>query len=248
MAESGNKDGQESARATGGIMSNRQAPPDLLSQSDLFALISPAVCRRLAEKARSLTIPAGNSVYLQGQPFTAVYLIECGAVRVSLSTTQGNDMLICILGRAEAVGVLGLPAAGNYPVSARTLAETRVLAWRWQDLQRSEVFAPIQRNAGHIVSRRLAELESRFRRNLSERDVHRSAGRVLAALLPRVGLKTAAGVELPLSLQDLAQLSGASAEEIKGVIDSWSERHFARQERDCLIVADPERLAEFYAK
>jgi CRP/FNR family transcriptional regulator, cyclic AMP receptor protein len=62
----------------------------------------------LTAAAVALKVPAGRVVFRKGDPGNGCYLILGGAVKVTLPTAPGQEVLIAILGKGDIVGEMAL--------------------------------------------------------------------------------------------------------------------------------------------
>ena len=77
---------------------------DDFRRASLFAGISDAQLGKLGDIARPVTLPAGASVFSQGDPADAFYLLVEGAVKVAKTSRDGRGATI----RCESRGLPGL--------------------------------------------------------------------------------------------------------------------------------------------
>jgi CRP-like cAMP-binding protein len=85
-------------------------------------------------------------------------------------------------------------------------------------------------------------LEERFREVATEK-VSRRVVFALVRLLPQVGKRTSGGIEISLSREELAQLTGTTLFTISRLISKWAELGVVEPRREAVLVLDPYRLS-----
>jgi hypothetical protein len=99
----------------------------------------------------------------------------------------------------------------------------------------------IRKNAGLILTTRLNELEERFREVATEK-VPKRVALALLRLVRHIGKEVHEGIEVSLSREELAQMTGTTLFTISRLISKWSELGFVLPRREALIVRDARRL------
>ena len=66
----------------------------------------------------------------------------------------------------------------------------------------------------------------------------------LLRLLKHIGKKSADGVEVSLSREELAQMTGTTLFTISRLLSKWSDEGFVLPRREAVLIRDPERLAQ----
>ena len=83
--------------------------------------------------------------------------------------------------------------------------------------------SPTATNISQILAGRLQELEERFREIATEKVAKRLA-LALTRLLKQVGKKTPEGIEISLSREELAQLTGTTLFTISRILSKWADQ------------------------
>jgi CRP-like cAMP-binding protein len=120
----------------------------------------------------------------------------------------------------------------------------KALTWEYSRLQTFLADYPqIRKNINQILSGRLQELEERFREVATEKVAKRLALNLLR-LLKRVGSQHHAGVQVSLSREELAQMTGTTLFTISRILSKWGEEGFILPRREAVVVCDPSRLSQ----
>jgi SulP family sulfate permease len=105
-----------------------------------------------------LDIERGTTLFHQGDPANALYFIESGRVKVSVTLDNGRTMRIRTMGPGTVVGEIGLYLGQNRVASVVTEEPCRIYRCRLEDLRRMEYEAPPLASAFHeFMVRILAE-------------------------------------------------------------------------------------------
>jgi cAMP-dependent protein kinase regulator len=97
-----------------------------LTQVELFAKLSRKSLERLAQSARQGEVPAGEYLFLEGQPAASFYVVLDGALEI-LRRREGREVALRHLQRGEAIGLLGLLSGQARAASARSIGDALVL-------------------------------------------------------------------------------------------------------------------------
>jgi CRP-like cAMP-binding protein len=196
----------------------------------------------IASCARARTFARDEILFTQGQPVRNLILLESGSVKSTQLSAAGNEVLMWMSGSGEAVNVTAEPAACNHTCSARAMEQCRTLVWEYQRLQALlNEYPQLRKNISRILAGRLAELEERFREVATERVAKRLA-LILLRLLKRVGKPSKQGIQVSLTREELAQMTGTTLFTISRTLSHWAELGFVQPRREGLVVNDPTRL------
>lgn len=99
-----------------------------------FLSVNPTtrVTAQLINAMRDHTLPAGEVIYLQGEPATHIYFIVSGAVELSRAEDSGADAA-WVLGDESVVGIIDALQERSYSRTARALRETQLIALEFSD-------------------------------------------------------------------------------------------------------------------
>ncbi len=217
---------------------------DLISSSPLFADLPQQVIEKIARLARPKAIARDELLLMQGQPIRLVALIRTGSMKISQLAPNGNEVILWIYGPGSVLGTLTDPISCCYSSSARALEQSTALVWDYSAIQALMLEYPqIRKNAGQILAIRLDELEERFREVATEKVAKRVA-LALLRLLKHVGRKVSEGIEVSLSREELAQMTGTTLFTISRLLSKWSELGYVLPRREAVIVRDIQMLEQ----
>lgn len=216
----------------------------LMCASALFTGLTQHECVEIASCAKARTYARDELLFMQGQPVRNLVLIESGSVKSTQLSPNGNEVILWMNGSGDAVGVAGDPSACNHTCSARAMEQCRALTWEYAKLRNLLVEYPqIRSNISQILSGRLNELEERFREVATEKVAKRVA-LALLRLLKQVGKQSPRGMEVSLSREELAQMTGTTLFTISRLLSRWGEDGFVLPRREAVVIRDPLRLQQ----
>lgn len=214
-----------------------------LCASALFSGLSPQEGRQILSCGKMRRFLRDEIIHSEGDSTKSVALIHSGTVKLTQVGPSGDEVLLWMSGPGDA---LGLPAAGRdcyHTCSAKAVEHCRAWVWDYNQLESLLIEYPeIRRNITRIMSGRLQELEERFRELATERVAKRLA-LTLQRLLSKVGKETLEGIEVALSREELAQMTGTTLFTISRIISKWAEEGFVIPKRQAIVIKDAKKLA-----
>jgi CRP-like cAMP-binding protein len=186
----------------------------------------------------------GEFYFMQGDPADALFVLVEGRVKLSQSTADGQQVLLRILTPVALFGALTMTLTEQVPVSAETAQDSLALAWKKSDLMELvRRFPQLALNAMQFMSDTLLEFQDRYRQLATER-VERRLARTILRLANQVGVKTAQGVliNLPLTRQDLAEMSGTTLFTVSRTLSQWEDQGLVLVGRERVVIRFPHGL------
>ncbi len=171
-------------------------------------------------------------------------MIHAGSVKHTQLSPNGNEVILRMSGKGEPVGVPSDPLSCSHTCSARAMEQCKASVWEYSKLKDLLAKYPqIGINISQILSGRLQELEKRFREVATEKVAQRLALELLR-LMKKVGKPMRGGVEVGLSREELAQMTGTTLFTISRTLSKWAEEGFVLPRREAVVVLDAERLEQ----
>ena len=232
---------KSSPRSLSLVTPNMSEPLVLVTASALFAGLEERECREIVSCARARTFARDEVLFTQGQPVRSLILLQSGSVKHTQLSSSGNEVLLWMSGTGDAVN-LEPESAGGHTCSARAIERSRALLWEYNRLQTLlGQFPQIRKNISIILAGRLHELEERFREMATEKVAKRLA-LTLLRLLKRVGKPGRAGMEISLTREELAQMTGTTLFTISRILSGWAEKGVVQPRRQGVVINDPAKL------
>lgn len=191
-------------------------------------------------------ISAGQVIYFKGDEAEALFLVALGKVKLVRNTDAGRDVLLDILRNGEYFG--SLPALGRrlHTETAIALTDGCILQISSEDFEIILSHHPdVTRKVLEAVSQRLDESQDVIK-HLSVYSVEQRLAAVLLRLAKKLG-ETRSGavlIQLPLSRQDLAAMTGSTTETVSRVMSRFVEEGLIQSGRKWVILLDVSRLEE----
>ncbi|PYY13033.1 MAG: hypothetical protein DMG61_14780 [Acidobacteria bacterium] len=216
----------------------------LMCASNVFAGIAASECAQIAMSARARVFSRHEVDFVEGQPIRQVLLIKSGYVKLTQLGQDGSEVILRLSGAGDIVGVLALSAESHHTCSAHVVETCTGLLW---DVLKFETFLErlpdMRKNVARILADRLNELEQRFREVATEKVCARVAHE-LTRLLKQVGKPLSVGIEVGLSREELAQMTGTTLFTISRLMSAWEQLGFVLPRREAVVVRDPQRLLD----
>ncbi len=215
-----------------------------LSHVPLFRNLSADGIARIIALAHPKSVPAGEFFFTEGDAANEFFVLTAGRVKLTQLTPEGHQVVLRMIGRADAFGGVGTFGEPTYPISAEAVEPSQALAWNSQTMRRILESEPaLALNALGMVASRLHDLQQRYRQAMTER-VERRVARALLRLVHESGRRVEGGVEIafPVSRQDVAEMTGTTLYTVSRLLSAWEQRGIVRSGRERIAVTNPHAL------
>lgn len=212
--------------------------PDTLQTGRLFQGLQPAALRAVVHAAQRRSEAKDAFFFYQGDPAVASYVVVRGRVRVVQLAPEGQQMILRYVGPGEMFGAVASLGEKLYPAAAQAIEDTAALFWSGDAMtQLMETYPRIAINALTILGARLSEAQDRLRELATER-VERRVARAVLRLARQSGRRVEAGVliDLPLSREDLAAMSGTTLYMVSRILTVWAEQGLVEIGRQRVVI------------
>ena len=221
---------------------NSEAQGALVGHSALLAGLSPQQCSEIFAYARITKFARNERLFAQDQPIHKLIMIKTGSVKLTQLSPDGKEVILWLNGPGDAVGIHADPDGSNHSCSAHAMERSQVFVWESYLLQMLfSRFPQIQINLGRILACRLSELEERFCEIAGER-VPKRLALVLIRLIKSVGKESREGVDVVITREELAQMTGSTLFTISRTLSKWANFGFIVPRREGVVIIDPDRL------
>ena len=176
---------------------------------DAFEGLSGEDLDGILRYARSRRYERNATVFQQGAPADAFFVLLDGRLKVVQTTVEGHQVVVRFVNPGELFGIAAAIGRQDYPGTAISVGESIALAWDqsyWHTLVRE--YPSIASNALRTVGSRLQEQHTRVR-EISTQRVERRIAHVLLRLVRQAGRRVDSGIEItfPITRQDLAEMT-----------------------------------------
>ncbi len=218
----------------------------LLEQAPLFSVLHPADLASLAEKFYPLRYRKSEMIFHEGEPAERLFLIDRGRVKLSISSANGQDMLIGVIGRGNIFGELAVIDRGPRAMDARAMEDSTVFALT------SDVFWTLLENRPALARRLLELMARRLRRaDQTSQDLiffdapTRLARRLLQLAEDHgepIGRDDAIRITVRMTQEEIAQLVGVTRESANRLVASFAGRGWIDWNDGHPVILHPEAV------
>ena len=208
----------------------------------LFAGISPADYARIAASARVKEFERGEMLYIGGDSVSQVLLLTSGFAKISQFGLSGAEVILRLSVPGDVLGAMGLFTTGLHFTTGQAFRVCRALVWDAPTFKSLVTRYPVlHQNMVKILSEDLLELQERFREVATERVAPRVA-RQLVRLLSRIGRSINGSVEVSLTREELAQMTGTTLFSVSRLLSTWEDRGIVKPRREGVTICDVKSL------
>lgn len=108
---------------------------DHLKKLAYFEGQNPAIIERMMHSAVSHTAAAGETLFLEGEPASGLWLIQTGRVKIYKLNPQGQEHILRIFGDLDTFNDISAFDGGVNPANAAALSDTRLWVFPTQVFQ-----------------------------------------------------------------------------------------------------------------
>lgn len=216
----------------------------VIASTDLFAGLTEEQLSQVERRSSTTSLPDSDYLFHQGDPAERIYIVRKGKIRLIQVSQDGEQVILKYIASGEAFGVVAVLEGILYPVAAQAVGDTQLLSWDRQTLHALlPQFPQIYLNSMQILAKRIHDFQDVIRELATER-VERRIARALIRLARQVGVKTDRGVriDLPLSRQDLAEMTGTTLYTVSRTLRDWQAQGLVESAREQIIILYPHGL------
>jgi CRP/FNR family transcriptional regulator len=217
---------------------------DVLRRLPLFRRLPPPLRARVADLARLRSYGDHELIFSEGDPSEAFIVIVDGRVKVFKSTPAGKEIILEIFGAGDPLGAVAVYEGVPFMASAQTIEPSRILR-----IEKPAFFQLLEQDPQMVrgllsgLTLRLDELTRRLA-DLSGARVEVRFARLFLKLCDQIGRQERGGifVPMPLSRQELADLTGTTIETAIRIMSRWQKEGLVHTEKDGFVVIDRDAL------
>lgn len=222
----------------------RRPTVDALGAIPLFRRVKPEDRQRIAAAASLCDYERGADLFLEGDPPDFFLVVVTGRVKVYKHAPDGRDVILEMFGPGGPIGAVAVYESREYPASAVALEPVTCLS-----IPRAVFFELLEQHPSLVrgllgsLSLRLVELTTRLA-DLTGGHIDARIARLFVKLADQLGRPERNGlfIPMPLSRQELADLTGTTIETAIRVMSRWGKEDILRTEKDGFLMLDREAL------
>ena len=228
------------------MQSSPVVPLDEIKQIPLFQGVPQHDISRLVQAAHRKRLQAGEFFFLQDDFAERMYVLLQGRVKLTQVGPDGQQALIKVVTPVNLFALVAMTTAESYLVTAQAAEDSQAIYWTRQELMEFVLRVPqMALNAMRIMAEQLQEIQERFRQVTTER-VERRLAHTLIRLAAQTGKRVDEGIliDLTLTRQDLAEMSGTTLYTASRMLSRWEEQELVIADRERVIIRNPHGLAK----
>lgn len=212
----------------------------ILNETPFFRDLPAEEMPNIASVFRQRHYAAGEPIYHAGDEATRLLIVAAGMVRIVRPTIDGQDVLLDFASPGAVFGSLQMLGDATYTDDATALTECCILQATPEAFRNLLTRYPAAAMATlAFVADRLREAHSTIE-GLSAHPVPRRVAATLLKLADRVGREREVDmlIDMPLSRQDLADMTGATIETVSRVVSDLRGRGIIDSGRRWVSIVD----------
>jgi CRP/FNR family transcriptional regulator, nitrogen oxide reductase regulator len=216
----------------------------LLTKIGLFQNLSSDELEKILAEGKSLSFQEGNFLFYQDDPAERIFILKSGRIKLYQLSDDGQQVLMRVMTPGMLFAAISIVEGAVYPVSAEAAEDCEVLYWAQETMLRLvEQYPQLAFNALKFLTGHVREFQDRYRELATER-VERRLARTVLRLASQTGRKTDEGVllDLPLTRQDLAEMSGTTLFTVSRILSQWESQGLILSSRERVVIRFPHGL------
>lgn len=198
----------------------------LLGRIDLFSELGEEELRSIGEVAQVLNLPRDSRIFDSGDPSDALYVVASGKVNIVITSADGKELILAVLGAGQVFGEMGLLDSAPRSAAAITASPAELVSIARDDFERLLDRQPaLTRKLLNIMSQRLRRANAKME-SLAYMDVAGRLARYFLDLARDHGQALGNGwvvIRRPTHA-DIAHSIGTSRETVSRIINDFESR------------------------
>ena len=186
-------------------------------------------------------IASGTTLLARGDPGTELFVVVSGTVKITVSSSDGREVIITLLRRGEIFGEIALLDGQPCTADAVALTDCDLMTITRRDFLRFVHGEP------HVATQVIALLCARLRAadaRIEEAALLNLPTRLARLLVQLLQDNAADGnKKLAITQQKIGEMLGASRESVNKHLRAWAKREVIAVKRGLIVVLAPQLLA-----
>ncbi len=219
--------------------------PKDLKQVVVFQNATEAELQLILKNSTVRSIEENEFFFFQGDAAEYLYILITGQAKLMQSNPSGQQVNLRTLHPWQMFGALGaVRAEAIYPATAQALEDSSALAIESGFLHKLLETSPkISFDLMTLMTSYIQEMQARYRELATER-VEQRVANALIRLAGQSGIRAEkdAGIELSLSRQDIAEMTGTTLYTISRLLSEWERQGYIKTGREKIKILKPHDL------
>jgi CRP/FNR family transcriptional regulator, nitrogen oxide reductase regulator len=215
-----------------------------IKETGLFNDLPSEALEELARLCHERSVEEGSFFFMQGDEARHMYILTRGRVKLIQVSPDGQQVgLGMVVAGQLFAGIAIISPTKRYPVSAEALEDSSALAWSGPELHElAGRYPALSFKIMDVMRSRMEEMQSRYR-ELSIERVEQRVARSLLRLTMQMGKKREdGGIEIALSQQNLAEMSGTTLFSVSRTLSEWERQGWIETGRERIVIRRPHDL------
>lgn len=204
----------------------------------LFSGISPDEYAEICRAGRVKQLARGEMLFIEGDSVERVLLLCSGVVKITKLGPGGEEVILRLAVPGDVLGAINLFSSSRQCATAEVFRACQMLVWDARVFENLVKRFPIlHQNMVVVLNQYLRELEDRFYEVATGRVGPRVAHQLLR-LLKSIGRPVNGEVEIGMSREELAQMTGTTLFTVSRLLSAWGARGTVRPGREAVAICD----------
>ena len=210
----------------------------VVEKSRLFSGVLPQDCEWICVAARIKEYARGETLFMESESVRQVFVVKSGFVKITQLGPSGMEAILRLGVPGDMVDPLSLFSVGKHCTTAHAIRKCQALVWDATAFKTLVERCPVlHKNMVQILGSYAMELEERFREVATERVALRVA-RQLLRLAETMGRRVDGSIEIGLSRQELAEMTGTTLFTVSRLLSGWEARKMVTPRREAVAILD----------
>lgn len=224
-----------SGRAAGG------GKLSVLRQHPIFRELEPDALDQLCRYAKPTSLKRCATIFSKGDPGSSLYAVISGTVKISVSSPDGRNAILNLIGPGEIFGEVAVLDGGERTADATASTNCEILV-----IDRRE-FLPFVKQQPVLAMKFIELLCDRLRWTSDQveqvilQDLPRRLASALLGLTEKRKLDPSSRT-IAITQQEISEMVGMTRESINKQLRSWAARDWVRLEHGAIVLLNPEPL------
>jgi CRP-like cAMP-binding protein len=219
----------------------------ILRRHPLFGQLPSAAIEHLGSYMKRWRLPRGTAIFAKGDPGTGLMAVLAGAVKISVQSADGRDIVLTMMHGGDIFGEIALLDGHPRTADATAMTDCELMVIERRD------FLPFLRSQPDLAIKIIEILCSRLRRTTEQ--VQDVTFLNLPTRLAKALLRLTADAERPgsgskvtITQREISQIVGRSRESTNKQLRAWAKDGLIRLERGAVTVLRHDQLAKVAAQ
>ncbi|MEL7114318.1 MAG: Crp/Fnr family transcriptional regulator [Pseudomonadota bacterium] len=214
--------------------------------TSLRDLLDPDARRSLMARGQPQHFPPGATIFAEGEPGSALLVIDTGQIEVSTVTRVGRKLVLAYLGPDDIVGEVAVLDEGPRSATASAISDVTGRMVGLRDFRAFLIDFPEVHLALTVeLCRKLRTANARLE-DRTEKAGDARLARAVLRLADKFGTPRPGAIEIPIALSqsDLGDLSGLTRANVNRYIRAWADAGWVSFDKRTLCILDQDALED----